>query len=383
MTEGGEKIRVGLMTYAIDGRKAKGTAVVARKSVEALLVAQDRFELTFLHFEQCDDPIYTYGVREVIFPRFRLRFLNHRFFRMTYYFLTTKDRYDIVEWFQSRLYPLFWFAPARHIVAALHGAGDLTPDGRFILSRSVFNWTLKLFNKKVSMAIAGSEYAKRDIVKKYGFDPACVTAINFGVEAAYRPADSASIEAVKNKYHLPAKFFLGIARHIPTKNVVRTFQAFDQYCAAAPSSDFHFVHVGVADVETPQLQKIIEDSEHRDRFHLVTYIEQSDLSALYSAAYALVFPLLNEGFSLPPLEAFACGTPAIISKTAAPEITNDDAILVDPYDVDKMADAMRRLADDPALRERYAEAGKKKAAEFTWERMGDKLIGVYEQLMQS
>ena len=179
MIEGGEKIRVGLMTYAIDGRKAKGTAVVARKSVEALLRARDRFDLTFLHFEKSDDWVYQHGVREVIFPTFRWRIFNHRFFRMTYYFLSTRDRYDIIEWFQSRLYPLFWLAPTRYIVAALHGAGDLSPDGRFILSRSIFNWTLKLFNKKVSIAIAGSEYAKKDIVEKYGFDPSPVVPINF------------------------------------------------------------------------------------------------------------------------------------------------------------------------------------------------------------
>jgi len=382
MNAGGEKIRVGLMTYAIDGRKAKGTAVVARKSVEALLRARNQFELTFLHFERSDDAIYSHGVREVMFPVFRLRYLNHRFFRMTYYFLTTKDRYDVVEWFQSRLYPFFWLAPARYIVAALHGAGDLTPDGRFILSRTIFNWTIKLFNKKISMAIAGSEYAKKDIVAKYGFGPARVVAINFGVEAAYRPADSAAIEEVRNKYHLPKKFFLGMARHIPTKNVVRTFQAFDRYCATAPHSDFHFVHVGVEDVETPELQKIIEESPSGDRFHLITYVEQQDLAAIYSAAYALVFPLLNEGFSLPPLEAMACGTPAIISKTAAPEITGDDAILVDPYHVDEIADAMRRLAVDPSLRERFAKNGLAKAKQFTWERMGEKLIGVYDELMR-
>ena len=370
------------MTYAIDGRKAKGTAVVARKSVEALLRARDRFELTFLHFERSDDSIYSHGIREVIFPVFRLRFLNHRFFRMTYYFLTTKDRYDIVQWFQSRLYPFFWLAPSRYIVATLHGAGDLSPDGRFILSRSIFNWTLKLFNKKVDMAIAGSEYAKKDIVEKYGFDASHVTAINFGVEASYVESSVSEIEAVKQKYNLPKTFFLGMARHIPTKNVVRTFQAFDQFCGSAPHDDLHFVHVGVADVETPQLQKIIEESPHKDRLHLVTYVEQSDLSALYSAAYALVFPLLNEGFSLPPLEAMACGTPAIISKTAAPEITGDDAILVDPHDVGEIAGALQRLADDGALRERYAEASKKKAAQFTWERMGEKLTDVYSELMR-
>ena len=377
----GKKIRVALLTDTIDGRKAKGTAVVARKSVEALLKVRDRFDLTYLHYEKNDDAIYGHDVRDVILPKFGWDFLNRRFARLIYYFVTTEDRYDIIQWFQARLYPFFWLAPARYIVATLHGAGDLTPDGRFILSRFVFNWTTKLFNRKVSMVIAGSEYAKKDIVKKYGFEPAHVTAINFGVDASYKPVGEKSVEAVKQKYKLPEKFFLGMARHIPTKNVSRTIEAFDRFCAASKIKDMHFVHVGAEDNETPALKQLIEKSLFKDRIHLVSYVEQRDLSSVYSAAYALVFPLLNEGFSLPPLEAMASGTPAVISETAAPEITEDDAVLVDPYDVNEIAVAMRELAEKPERRDRYARAGFAKVQEFTWERMGDKLVLLYQKLM--
>ena len=376
-----KKIRVGLMTYAIDGRRAKGTAIVARESVEALLRARDQFDLTFLHYERTDDPIYQHGAREVIFPKFRLNFLNHRFIRMMYYFLTTKDRYDIMQWFQARLYPFFWLAPTRHIIATLHGAGDLTPDGRFIFSRFIFNWTLKLFNKKIRMAIAGSEYAKKDIALKYGFDLAHVTAINNGAEDVYRPADGEAGKMVKQKYRLPQRFFLGMARHIPTKNVVRTIEVFDQFCKISNARNLHFVHVGAEDTETPALHALIEKSPAKDRIHLVSYVEQADLPTVYSAAYALLFPLLNEGFGLPAIEAMACGTPAIISKTAAPEITAEDAILVDVYNVQEMADALRRLADDPTLRERFAASGRAKAAQFTWQAMGDKLITLYKKIV--
>ena len=113
----------------------------------------------------------------------------------------------------------------------------------------------------------------------------------------------------------------------------------------------------------------------------MSYVEQADLPTVYSAAYALLFPLLNEGFGLPAIEAMACGTPAIISKTAAPEITAEDAILVDVYNVQEMADALRRLADDPTLRERFAASGRAKAAQFTWQAMGDKLITLYKKIV--
>ena len=59
-----QKIRVALLTQTIDGRLAAGTALVARKYIEALLSRPDEFELTFVHYEKSDDPIYRRGVRE-------------------------------------------------------------------------------------------------------------------------------------------------------------------------------------------------------------------------------------------------------------------------------------------------------------------------------
>ena len=152
-----KKIRVALMTYAIDGRQAKGTAVVAQHWTEALLEARDRFDLTFIHYEKSSEDIYNHGVREVILPRFRVQFLNRRSLRMIYYFLTTKDEYDIMQWFQPRLYPFFWLAPTKHIVVAVHGAGDVVKGAPFNLMRHIFNWTLMLFKWRVSAALVGSE----------------------------------------------------------------------------------------------------------------------------------------------------------------------------------------------------------------------------------
>ena len=139
------KLKVALMTYSIDGRKAKGTAIVARKCAEALIGAKDNIELTFIHYENSNDPIYSYGVREVIFPEFRWRFLNRRSLRQIYYFLTTKDRFDIIHWFQPRLYPFFWFAPAKYLVVTLNGAGDIAGVNHFDFMRQGFYLTFQIF----------------------------------------------------------------------------------------------------------------------------------------------------------------------------------------------------------------------------------------------
>ncbi len=259
------KPRIGLLTHTIDGRRAAGTALVERKCIEVLLARRDEFELTFIHYEKSDDPIYGRGVREVILPEFRPRFLNRRFFRLMYYFFTTKDKFDIMQWFQSRLYPFFWLAPAEHTVVSPHGAGDWKNEDRFIFSRLVFNWTARLFNKKTSMAIAGSDHAKKDIVEEYGFDEARVTVIHNGAEASYVRVNDAEITAVRRKYGLPEKFFLGVARLIPTKNVIRTIRAFEIFASAGRYPDMHFVHVGSEGSDSPHFERILEASPVKNR----------------------------------------------------------------------------------------------------------------------
>ncbi len=377
-----KKICIALMTHTIDGRSASGTAVVATKCIEALLARPEEFELTFIHFERSDEEIYKHGVREEILPAFRIGFFNRRFFRQTYYFITTKDRFDIIHWFQPRLYPFFWLAPAKRIVVTVHGAGDFTPENKFIFSRFVHNWTLRLSRKHVSVAIAGSEYAKNDIVRYYHLDPVQVIAVNNGADASFVPARPEAIARVRERYQLPEKFFLGVGRFISSKNVPRILQAFDEFCEKSGNADMRFVNIGAKGMEKPAVDAVVAASPYKERISFVPYVEQEDLPVFYSAAYALVFPLLNEGFGLPAVEAMACGTPAIISETAAPEITSDDAMLVDALDVHDISRAMREIAADPSLRERLKKSGKAKADTFTWKATGDKVIAIYKELME-
>jgi glycosyltransferase involved in cell wall biosynthesis len=81
-----------------------------------------------------------------------------------------------------------------------------------------------------------------------------------------------------------------------------------------------------------------------------------------------VYPSLYEGFGLPVVEALASGTPVLTSDVSAlPEVAGDAALLIDPADVESIADGLRRLSDDEALRKRLAEAGPPRAARFRWD----------------
>jgi glycosyltransferase involved in cell wall biosynthesis len=108
------------------------------------------------------------------------------------------------------------------------------------------------------------------------------------------------------------------------------------------------------------------------------WLDDTILTGLLAAADLFCFPSLYEGFGLPPLEAMAAGTPALVGRySAAPEVLGEAVLLVDPLDVDSIADGLARLGGDEGLRARLARAGRARATEFTWNRTAAATVDAY------
>jgi glycosyltransferase involved in cell wall biosynthesis len=119
-----------------------------------------------------------------------------------------------------------------------------------------------------------------------------------------------------------------------------------------------------------------------ERVRFTGYVPDADLPALYSGAQCFCYPSLYEGFGLPPLEAMACGTPAITSNVSSlPEVVGDAALTVDPTAVPDLAAALRRLLTDPAARQRYRACGLQQAACFSWDRTARATRAVYDAVL--
>ena len=106
-----------------------------------------------------------------------------------------------------------------------------------------------------------------------------------------------------------------------------------------------------------------------DRVIFAGFVPDDALRDLFQTCELSIFPSFYEGFGLPLLEAMTYGVPCVVSSVSAlPEVANGAAILVDPEDVGSIAGGLERVLADPALREKLAEDGRRRAADFSWAR---------------
>jgi glycosyltransferase involved in cell wall biosynthesis len=118
-----------------------------------------------------------------------------------------------------------------------------------------------------------------------------------------------------------------------------------------------------------------------DRIVRPGFVPHAELPAFYGAADAFVFPTHYEGFGLPLLEALHCGCPVVTSdNSSVPEVTGDAALRTDSNDIDAFAAAVRRVLDDPALRDDLIAKGRAHAARYSWRSCAEATMRVYESL---
>lgn len=120
-----------------------------------------------------------------------------------------------------------------------------------------------------------------------------------------------------------------------------------------------------------------------DRIHFKPYISYDQLPDLYRGALALVYPSLYEGFGLPILESFACGTPVITSYgSACEEVSNNNAILVDPYSICSIADALLSVLNNHnSLKNNLLKNSHNVRTSYSWARTGHSTASILLNLL--
>lgn len=227
--------------------------------------------------------------------------------------------------------------------------------------------------------IAVSRFTAGELQTWLGLPASRIDVVHNGISSRFQPAPPDARGLIRNTHRLPERFFLYVGTLEPRKNVPRLIAA---WSLIARETECDLVIAGREGWKTGPVRDAAEASPLRERIHFPGYIADEHLPALLSAATAFVWPSLFEGFGWPPLEAMACGTPVVTSNASSlPEIVEDAALTVDPYDTEALADAMRRIVADEALRGVLRGKGRDRAATFSWERAARETLAAYSRAM--
>jgi glycosyltransferase involved in cell wall biosynthesis len=220
--------------------------------------------------------------------------------------------------------------------------------------------------RRARCVLTASDFSKSEIVDWAGVPESDVAVVGCGVGAEFR-CDG-------QPYSPGYRYLLYVGNRRPHKNVPRLLRAFGR---ADLEDDVRLLFSGDADRATVELAGNLGLSR---RITFSGPIADSDLPSVYRGAVALVLPSLYEGFGLPALEAMASGVPVVASgMTSLPEVVGDAAIMVDPHDVDEIANAITRVVEDDSLRARCREKGLERAKAFTWERTANRVSQILER----
>ena len=376
------KPKIALMSYSMDNRPAKGTALYTRKLIENLL-NDDRYDFYLVHYDKVDDPLYK-KAQEIIMPEVHLLFGTRFVRQLLFFWKYRKEKFDIIHWFQPRLYPFFWFAPARSIVVTAHGAGDITAPSHFVFSRMVFNFIMCNFNKHIDACIAVSNFARDEIVEYYKIVKEKVFVTYNGGGEDYEPIPKKEAqEIIKLNYLISNPYILDISRLVPHKNVSSLVRAYIK-TKETYNIEQDLVIVGYKGYSYKEVSALVESSAFAPPVHFIEYVKVEDLNALYSGADLFVFPSLNEGFGFPIIESMASGTPVITSNiTSMPEVSQDAALLVDPNNINDIVEKIYRVLSDHTLSDSLREKGLRRAKDFTWKQTSEATKKIYEKMLQT
>ncbi|MHC4663733.1 MAG: glycosyltransferase family 4 protein [Planctomycetota bacterium] len=213
--------------------------------------------------------------------------------------------------------------------------------------------------------IVPSEYVRKAFSESYPDVDYKVVVIPHGVGEEFKPQDDEAVSAVREKYRLPEKYILFVGSVGVRKNSQRLLDAFGRIAGDYP--ELGLMLAGKLSHGGEQVSLSVRTTPFHDRIRMPGYVPTEDLPALYTGASLFVLPSLSEGFGIPMLESFACGTPVVASdRTSIPEVAGDAAVLVDPEDTDSIAEGMDSVLGDEKLRNELIEKGKARAGEFTW-----------------
>lgn len=359
-------MRIAVNTRLLLKGKLEGIGWVAYETLRRMVAAHPEVEFYFI-FDRQPDPMFLFAdnVKPVVlFPQARHPFLFIWFFEVS------------ITRALKKLKPDLFYSPDGYLSLSTnvpqvvefhdlnfeHFPGDMP---------KIHLWHYKKFfpkfARKAERIVTVSEFSKRDIVDCYGVSPDKIDVAYNGVNEIFEPLSSEQKERIRAQYSGGHPYFMFVGSLHPRKNLARLFTAFDRFKKQF-RNDVKLVIVGEKRWWTEPIQNAYDAMSCKDDVVFVGRLSAEDLHQVTAAALASVYVSYFEGFGIPILEAFRCDTPVITSNvTSMPEVAQDAALLVDPFNEVTIAEAMGKVLNEE-VRNTLIEKGRQRAKDFSWDK---------------
>lgn len=247
------------------------------------------------------------------------------------------------------------------------------------------NWT-KFSAENAEHIITISRFSKNDIASQYKVNKSKITVVYPGYDKSKFKYQISNIKSkeIKQRYKIGDSYIIYIGTIQPRKNLIRLIEAFGRI--TRDKKELQLLLVGKTTGEGKQgwmYEDILRAPKNlgiEESVKFLGFVPTEDLVALLHGALAFIQPSLWEGFGIPVAEAMACGTPVIVSNVSSlPEVVGKAGLLVDPYSVDQIEQAIRTIITDKKLRLKYSKMGIAQAKKFSWEKMAREVLRVFEK----
>lgn len=256
------------------------------------------------------------------------------------------------------------------------------PETMHNLTKTMLKLSLKQSIERADLIITPSEFSRERVMYHYDIrQPEKVRVVPGGVDhRRFKPASKNQILKTLASYNIKHDYFYYIGNLEPRKNLERLIIAYSN--AQKKLETFPILVIsGSKAWQYESIFDVVENLSLKDKVLFTGYVSEEDVSILMSGGIAFCFPSLYEGFGMPPLEAMACGTPVLVSKTSSiPEVIGNAGYMVNPYSIEEIEQGLIKLASEPSLRTELLKRGLEQSKKFSWQQSAAKFLGMIHEL---
>lgn len=295
---------------------------------------------------------------------------------------TFKDDLDVL-FVPAHTVPLV-HKPGLKTIMTVHDLGAEYLPSLHQLKQALYLRAITKFQlKNATKLIAVSRATRLDLIKN-GISEEKIEVVYEGIDLSKFRSPSVKMKKdTLQEYGLVAnQYYLFVGTIQPRKNLARLIEAFAFFLShqIASGRNQQLVLAGKKGWLADEIYTLPDKFGIGPQVKFLDFVPDSKISTLFAGAKAFVYPSLFEGFGLPILEAFAMGCPVITSNTSSiPEVAGDAAILIDPYNIEELAQGLSLVADKSKVAFLNKQA-KVQLAKFSWEKCARETLDLLEKV---